>query len=151
MFQCSVNDLPTLGLLGIVAHRSMNTARGMYREFDLNRSQASVLFVLHQKDTISQKELAEQLNVTAQSITSSIQKMEREGYITREQDRHDQRVMRLALTEKGRSCIQSVKNVADRMEKVLFEDMNPEERLLFRRLLKQMSDNLENYERKKKA
>ena len=79
MFQCSVNDLPTLGLLGIVAHRSMNTARGMYREFDLNRSQASVLFVLHQKDTISQKELAEQLNVTAPSITSSIQKMEREG------------------------------------------------------------------------
>lgn len=151
MFQCSVNDLPTLGLLGIVAHRSMNAARGMYREFDLNRSQASVLFVLHQKDTISQKELAEQLNVTAPSITSSIQKMEREGYITREQDRHDQRVMRLALTEKGRSCIQSVKNVADRMEKVLFEDMNPEERLLFRRLLKQMSDNLENYERKKKA
>ena len=59
--------------------------------------------------------------------------------------------MRLALTEKGRSCIQSVKNVADRMEKVLFEDMNPEERLLFRRLLKQMSDNLENYERKKNA
>ena len=122
----------------------------MYREFDLNRSQASVLFMLHQQDSMSQKELAAKLNITAPSITSMIQKMERDQYITREPDRHDQRVMRLTLTEKGKSCIQAVKDVADRMEDIMLQGMSLEEKLLFRRLLIQTGENLMNHEWKEK-
>lgn len=146
-----MNEIPILGLLGIISHRAMNTAKEMYQEFDLNRSQASVLFMLHKRDSMSQKELAAQLNVTAPSITSMIQKMERDKYITREPDQYDQRVMRLTLTEKGRSCIQAVKNVADRMEEILFQGMSSEEKLLFRRLMIRAGDNLTTYERKEKA
>ena len=151
MYQCDMNKVPVLGLIGMVSHRAMNTAKGMYQEFDLNRSQASVLFMLHQRDSMSQKELAAQLDVTAPSITSMIQKMERDKYIAREPDRHDQRVMRLTLTEKGKSCIQAVKDVADRMEEILFQGMSLEEKLLFRRLMIQAGDNLESYERNKKV
>ena len=67
MIQCDMKEIPFLGLIGIVSHRAVNTARGMYREFDLNRSQASVLFMLHQQDSMSQKELAAKLNITAPS------------------------------------------------------------------------------------
>ena len=123
---------------------------GMYREFDLNRSQASVLFMLHQQDSMSQKELAAKLNITAPSITSMIQKMERDQYITREPDRHDQRVMRLTLTEKGRSCIRAVEDVADRMEEIMLQGMSLEEKLLFRRFLIQAGENLMNHERKER-
>ena len=151
MIQCDMKDIPILGLMGIVSHRAMNTAKGMYQEFDLNRSQASVLFMLHQRDSMSQKELAAQLNITAPSITSMIQKMERDGYLTRHPDPKDQRVMRLSLTEKGKSCIQAVKDVADRMEEILFQGMSLEEKLLFRRLMIQAGDNLESYERNKKV
>ncbi|HJA06000.1 MAG TPA: MarR family transcriptional regulator [Candidatus Mediterraneibacter pullicola] len=151
MFRCDMSDIPILGLLGIVSHRAKNTAMSMYREFDMNRSSAGVLFLLYQRKTMSQKALAEQLNVTAPSITSLIQKMEKTGYITRRPDDQDQRVMRLSLTEKGKSCIQSVKDVAERMEKIIFEGMSVEERLLFRRLMLQVNENLDNYERKERA
>lgn len=151
MVSCSVNDMPFMGLLGIVMHRTMNTARDMYRELDLNRSMASILFMLHKDEFMSQKELAKKLNITAPSITSSIQKMERAGYIGRRPDQEDQRIMRLYLTEKGKSCIRSIKEVADRMEEVLLEGMNAEEQLLLRRLMLQMNENLENFERKGKA
>ncbi len=153
MFHCDMNEIPILGLLGIVSHRVKNTAKSMYQEFDmnLNRSSAGVLFTLHQRKTISQKELAEQLNVTAPSITSLIQKMEKSGYISRRPDEQDQRVMRLSLTEKGESLVQSVKDVSDRMEQILLEGMSLEERLLFRRLMLQVNENLDNYERKERA
>ena len=59
--------------------------------------------------------------------------------------------MRLTLTEKGKSCIQAVKDVADRMEEILFQGMSLEEKLLFRRLMIQAGDNLESYERNKKV
>lgn len=100
MFHCNMDDIPILGLLGMVSHRAKNTAKDMYQEFDMNRSSAGVLFMLHKRKTMSQKELAKRLNVTAPSITSMIQKMEKSGYITRRTDEQDQRVMRLSLTDR---------------------------------------------------
>ncbi len=148
---CETNDIPLMGIMGIVLHKMLNTAKCMYQEFDLNRSQAAILFTLHRRKSISQKELARELNMTAPSITSAIQKMEREGYITREPDKSDQRVMRLTLAERGRSCIQSVKDVGKRMDEIILGGMSLEEQLLFRRLMLQVKDNLENYERKEEV
>lgn len=148
---CNTDDIPLMGLMGIVQHKMMNTAKGMYREFDMNRSQAAILFTLHRRETMSQRELAQELNMTAPSITSAIQKMEREGYITRRADEADQRVMRLALAKRGRACIQSVQEVGGRMDEIILGGMSLEEKLLFRRLMLQVRDNLENYERKEKA
>ncbi len=139
---CDMDHIPTFGLMGLMLHRMMNRARSMYQEFDLNRSQASVLFSLHQKKSMSQKELAAQLNMTPPSITSTIQKMERSGYISRKPDQSDQRIMRLELTGKGESCIQTVKMIADQMEEMLFRGMSAEEKILFRRFLMQINDNL---------
>ena len=76
MFQCDINDAPVIGILGIVSHRAKVAAKDMYSVFDLNRSQASILLTLHHCESMSQKDLAKQLNITAPSITSSIRKME---------------------------------------------------------------------------
>ena len=148
---CETNDTPLMGIMGIVLHKMLNTAKGMYQEFDLNKSQAGILFTLHRSDSMSQKELAARLNVTPPSITSSIQKMERDGYLTRHPDPADQRVMRLTLAERGKACIQSVKNVGERMDEIIQGGMSLEEQLLFRRLILQVKDNLEKYERKEEV
>ena len=71
MFQCDINDAPMIGILGIVSHRAKVAAKDMYSVFDLNRSQASILLTLHHCESMSQKDLAKQLNITAPSITSS--------------------------------------------------------------------------------
>ena len=127
--QYDLSNVPDLGLLGIVLHRVMKRAKSKYEEFDLNRSQASILFTLHQRSSMSQKELAESLNMTPPSITSAIRKMEQEGYIRRRQDESDQRVMRLALTEKGAACVENVKRVADEMHELIFQGMSPAHRI----------------------
>ncbi len=149
--ECDKTKLPVLALMGIVVHKVMNRAKEMYMEFDLNYSQAGVLFYLHQKKEMSQKELAARLNMTPPSVTSTIQKMEKGGYITRKPDETDQRVMRLALTEKGESCIHNVKEITDQMEELIFSGMNTEEKLLFRRLLIQVGENLDEERKKSKT
>ena len=68
MFQCDINDAPVIGILGIVSHRAKVAAKDMYSVFDLNRSQASILLTLHHCESMSQKDLAKQLNITAPSI-----------------------------------------------------------------------------------
>ncbi len=140
--QCEEKDIPAFGLMVMLMHKIMNRAKELYQEFNLNKSQAGILFALHRSDSLSQKELAARMNVTPPSITSSIQKMERDGYLTRRSDPADQRVMRLTLTEKGRSCIKGVYAVAEQMEEIMFRDMTREEIMLLRRLLFQIRDNL---------
>jgi len=115
----------------------------LYAEYDLNRAQSGILFALHQEDSMSQKELAKRLNVTPPSITSMIKKMEQEGYITRKADEQDQRVMRLTLAQKGKDCIDYVIKTAEKLEEIVFEGMTAEEKMLFRRLLLQILENLE--------
>lgn len=149
--QCNTDDIPLMGIMGIVLHKMINTAKGMYKEFDLNRSQAAILFTLYRRESMSQRELAEELNMTPPSITSAIQKMEREEYITRRPDKWDQRVMRLTLAERGRACIQYIREVGDHMDEVILGGMSLEEKLLFRRLMLQVKENLENYRREEKA
>lgn len=57
--------MPTLGILGMTTHRIGKLAQIMYAEYDLNKSQSMILFQLHKSGRISQKELAQKLNVSA--------------------------------------------------------------------------------------
>ena len=68
--------------------------------------------------------------------------MEKGGYIRRKADEKDQRVLRLSLTEKGESCIQSVKQVAEQMRKLIFYEMSEEEIQQFRKFLLRINENL---------
>lgn len=136
-------ERPTLGLLGMTAHKLGRLAQTMYAEYDLNKSQSMILFQLDRDGRISQKELAEKLNVSAPSVTSMIQKMEKAGYIVRNVDEKDQRMMRLDLSEKGKACIDYVKEIGDKMEQIAFAGISPEEKMLLKRILFQICDNVE--------
>lgn len=62
---CKGQEMPTLGILGMTAHKIGKLAQTMYAEYDLNKSQSMILFQLHRDGRISQKELAQKLNVSA--------------------------------------------------------------------------------------
>lgn len=139
-----LEQMHTEVLLGIVLHKTGQVARDKLQAYDLNKGQSHILFTLHSHKSLSQRELADKVNMTPPSITSAIRKMERAGYIMRRPDEHDQRVMRLKLTEKGEACIQYVVQVGEQMDALLFKGMSTEEKLLLRRLLMQIYYNLES-------
>ena len=69
--------------------------------------------------------------------------MEKSGYILRKVDEKDQRMMRLDLTEKGQACIEHVKAIAEKMDEIAFTGISPEEKMLLRRILFQICENIE--------
>ncbi len=94
------------------------------------------------KAAVSQRELAKKLNQTPPSVTTAIQKMEKLGYITRTPDSEDQRILRLRLTDKSREYLEHIREATQKIEEHILKGMNIEEKLLFRRLLMQVRDNL---------
>lgn len=134
-------DIHILGEFGHVMCLMESHAKRLFSQFDLKPWQAGIVLVLAGRD-MSQKELAEQMNVTPSTITTSIQKMEREGYVRRCADPNDQRVMRLSITDKSRKYLDDLHKVGDLMEDMVFKGMNVEERIVLKRLIRQVRDNL---------
>lgn len=136
------NKIPLFGLIGQIMHLSMERARQMFGQYDLKPGQAGILLILNKEGEMSQRELSEKMNLTQPSITAAIQKMERQGYIRRTPDSRDQRMLRLSLTEKSRALIQRAKEDTARLEETMLTGISLEERLLLRRILTQMRENL---------
>ena len=111
-------------------------------ELKLKPSQAAILFVLHCKGNMSQRELAEVIGITPPSMTVALRKMEDQGYVFREPDRNDQRIMRIHLAPKGIECVDGVKCVIKEMEELTLKGLSQEETLFMRRLLSEMKKNL---------
>ena len=60
-----------------------------------------LVYMYHNVKEVSQKVLAEKMNVSKARITSLIQKLEERGLVTRKTSTSDERVNMISLTEKG--------------------------------------------------
>ena len=66
--------------------------------------QRRVLYLLHECDGMSQKELLERLGVRSASLSELVKRMEDGGLVTRRQGTVDKRITNIFLTDAGRSA-----------------------------------------------
>ncbi len=138
-------DIPAIALFKQISCMMDEQAKRVFAKFDMKLWQAGILLALSGKE-LSQKELAERMNVTPSTITTSIQKMEREGYVVRCPDSKDQRVMRLSVTEKSHKYLENLGKVGEALDETVFSGMSMEEKIILKRLLMQVCDNLNKAE-----
>ena len=73
-----------------------------FRRVGISPSQYSVIAAIrHIKDPVTPTNVANWLDRNTNSITLMIDRLEREGLVTRSRDLNDRRSLRLSLTEKG--------------------------------------------------
>ncbi|NLC67335.1 MAG: MarR family transcriptional regulator [Clostridiaceae bacterium] len=104
--------------------------------------QPAVLFMLEHNDGISQKEIAERLKLKGATVTVMLKRMEKNGLIYRKTDARDLRVSRVYLAETGRDRIKKIKEKFKSLDEECFHGFSGEEKILLRRFLTQMRDNL---------
>lgn len=114
--------------------------------FNLYEGQDHLLRQLWEEDGLPQAELTRRLGVEAASVSKAIERMEKSGFIVRQQDPEDARANRIYLTETGRALEQPVKDAWQSIESQLLVGMTNEEKLLLRRLILQMRENLSRAE-----
>lgn len=112
--------------------------------YGLHPGQVAVMKELSKKEGMSQKELADALHIKPPTVAVSVKRMEKSGFIKRQQDEFDQRMSRLYLTENGKNICDEMVKIIDGNENVLFDGFEEGEAYLFKRFLKQMIDNLAN-------
>ncbi|KAB8332198.1 MarR family transcriptional regulator [Scytonema tolypothrichoides VB-61278] len=122
------------------AHR--NQAATVLAELGLHPGQEILLLYLWENDGLIQSELASRMQVEAPTLTKMIHRMEKAGLLERRKDEEDGRICRIYLTQAGRSLQEPLTCAWNRLEKRVLVNLTLEERLLFRRLLLQVLNNL---------
>ena len=93
---------PTLGHLLAQVCRLVGRRRRMKLEsIGLHHGQGMILYRLWQNDGVAQSELARALHITPPTASSTLQRMERDGWVRRRRDEADQRIVRVYLTDKA--------------------------------------------------
>lgn len=122
------------------AHRSR--AEAALHELGLHTGQEMLLLRLWNEEGLTQSELVDQLCVEPPTVTKTLHRLEKAGYVERRQDPEDARVSRVYLTPKGRSLEAPVKKIWEDLEALTQQGLSEVEKALLRRLLDQISNNI---------
>ena len=109
---------------------------------ELRVGQEMLLLQLWREDGVTQSQLGECLMVEPPTVTKMLQRLEGKGMVERRSDPGDARISRVFLTARGRALEQEVAATWRVVEEQATAGMSVEERLLLRRLLVQMRQNL---------
>ncbi|WNQ12048.1 MarR family transcriptional regulator [Paenibacillus aurantius] len=112
---------------------------------DINRSQAVILEKLEAEGPQKASSLAEALYMTSGAITGLSDKLIEDGFAERYRDEKDRRVVYLAITEKGRSKLESIRDYRHKLYHSLFSGLSTEEiqgmTNSFQRILSNIEEN----------
>ncbi len=84
-----------------------------WQEHGLTIPQIGLMFVLYEDTQLSGPsvgELAESLHTRPATVTGLVTRLERAGYAQRGDDEMDRRVVRVAITAKGRSALEEIRS-----------------------------------------
>lgn len=115
----------------------------LLEELGLYPGQPPLLFLLYKKNGQSQKELSSKMGIKPSTLTVMIKRMEKLGLVSRHQDESDQRISRIFITEEGLELCKKVAVVHRQIEEESYLNFNMEEKILLKRLLMQVRDNLQ--------
>ena len=129
-------------LLAQVCHLHHSRAHKLLEAIGLYRGQPLVLRALWEQEGLTHTDLAQRLHVTPATITKMLQRMETAGFVVSKPDAEDQRVSRVYLTEAGRAIQTKVEAVRQTTDQETFAGFTPEERVVLRRFLLHIRENL---------
>lgn len=135
-------NMPLQMLMMRSAHLLKYQTISLLERFDMNLGQAAILFILSRYGNLTQRQLSGRAGITPPSMTVALRKMEEKGLVKKEPDPDDQRKTRIHLTDTGRSRIEDLKQLFRKTEEIMLQDFREEEKLLLRRFLMQIEENV---------
>ncbi|WP_368756523.1 MarR family winged helix-turn-helix transcriptional regulator [Enterococcus avium] len=101
--------------------------------------QQRVLAILVKEDGLIQSQLAEILDIRPSSLAELMKKMEKSNDVLRKEEKHDKRIKRVFLTEKGRQKAKKISHVGEDMSEAFFAGLTEKEQANFSEYMQKIS------------
>ena len=108
-----------------------------------NGAQGRILYVLWQQDGIPIKVISDRCGLAITSLTTMLERMEKQGLIRRVQDEKDKRKTLLYLTENTKALKNDYAAVSEQMSGIYYQGFTEDEIIQFESFLQRVQENLE--------
>lgn len=88
--------------VGTLSRRIIRFLNNQFAPLGITLGQSMVLFVLLDHDGSSVKDIAATIQIDSPGVTNMIDRLIREGFVSRQEDPEDRRIMQVFLTPRGR-------------------------------------------------
>jgi len=133
-----------IGFYVTKALQAMNAQFSLrFSEYGITPSQYGVLAVLWEEDGIPQKALVERIIIDGATITGILDRLEKNGLVTRQRGEKDRRTTLIYLTEKGRKLKETLTSLAIEVNKKATLNLSPQEVEELKRMLLKIKEACE--------
>ncbi|MDK2867444.1 MAG: MarR family transcriptional regulator, transcriptional regulator for hemolysin [Clostridiales bacterium] len=137
-------------LLNCIAFVTSSTSKNVTDDFNRRlemhgstRIQWIALYFLYVAEVpISQKQLAQQMNIQAPSAARLVDRMERDGLVDRIENPEDKRMKFIRLTETGKKVAVDLMPIGQYFSDLLLRDIPEHEIEIFLKVLNQLNQNI---------
>ena len=136
------------GLIHKVAHKMKREIDHANQKLGVSGVQGRIIGYVRcesENRDVFQKDIEEHFELRGSSVTSTLQNLEKMGFIVRESIPTDQRLKRIVLTKKALDIHNQITKNIEQVEKEAFSSINKEEEQLLSDLLKRILNNIEKY------
>ncbi len=137
-----------------LAHLIKDATRALLRALQMRLTEHSVslgqwtfLRVLWENDGITQRELSEQVGVMEPTTFTALKTMEKLGYVIRRKKIDNRKMVYVFLTPRGRLLKSKLVPLAEEVNRIAVENINPQDITTMRHLLFTIIENLARDER----
>lgn len=127
----------------IIVNHQRNKQREYLEKFGLYYGQPRVLKMILDHQNITQSELVEKLNVSKESVSTSLKRLSQNNLVIKTKDETDKRIIRLSLSDKGRQVtVDSFKGI-QQLNEQLFASLDEKQRSFLNDIFNQMVQLIE--------
>ena len=119
-------------------------ANELLAAYDINHAYTFFLMELYQQDGLTQSELRKRIGIEQPTAVRTLDRMERDGFINREQNPNDRRALHIKLTEKGRNLEETILNAAKELNKLALQGFSKDEQQMLLQLIQRVNSNLQD-------
>ena len=127
-----------LFILSKANQRVYSTFKSRLQPYGLTPMQALLLNALYEEEGLAAGELGKRLALDSATLSGVMDRMEENGWITRNAFKEDRRVLNIHLTDKSRQLRNKFPKDTEELNKEVLSIFNMEERLLLIRMLKDL-------------
>lgn len=109
---------------------------------EFNGAQGRILYILWQTDYVPIVELSKKTGLAKTTLTSMLDRLEKQGLISRNFDRSDRRQVKISLTEKAKALSEDYNCVSIQMNEIFYKGFSDNEIIQLEKLLNKVVQNL---------
>lgn len=129
-------------LLRMICQAQRNQMNDELAEIGLYAGQEAFLWHLWRQEGLTQSQLGERMCVQPPTVSKMVDRLEKTGLVERRPDAENSHLSHVYLTEQGSARQHDVQAIWTNMEQRLTQGLGIEERIVLRRLLLQVHENL---------